>query len=68
MNAGTNDVNNLDALKTWVASVQDVNAVYGIAPYSGGDAEDAMMKLKQLKQQYDPQNVFHNNCMNITPE
>ncbi|XP_031567546.1 FAD-linked oxidoreductase DDB_G0289697-like [Actinia tenebrosa] len=68
MNGTTNDANNMDALEQWVSSVQDINAPYGIAPYSGGDAEQALEKLKQLKQQYDPENLFHNNCMNINPE
>ena len=41
---------------------------YGIASNAGGDAAEAMKKLKQLKQHYDPANIFHNNCMNISLE
>jgi FAD/FMN-containing dehydrogenase len=66
MNGATDKEENLDALKEWVAAVQDVNAEYGLAPY-GGQQEEAQEKLEQLKQQYDPDNIFHNNCMNINP-
>ena len=38
-----------------------------MAPYDGGNAEELQTKLKELKQQYDPTNIFHNNVLNIDP-
>ncbi|XP_028513724.1 FAD-linked oxidoreductase DDB_G0289697 isoform X2 [Exaiptasia diaphana] len=65
INASTKKEENFEAVKDWGNHFQDINSEYGIPPFDGGDAEQIMDKLKRLKQQYDPNNMFHNNFVPI---
>jgi len=60
------DRNAYEELKSWADTTDQKLSKYGILP-KGPEAEKVHNRLKNLKQRYDPENVFHQN-VNVNPK
>lgn len=60
------DRNAYEELKSWADTTDQKLSKYGILP-QGPEADKVQTRLKNLKQRYDPENVFHQN-VNVNPK
>lgn len=60
------DRNAYEELKSWADTTDQKLSKYGIFP-QGPEADKVQTRLKNLKQRYDPENVFHQN-VNVNPK